>query len=363
MHTTTKKIESKLANLSSSSYLLNRDFLIFDIETTGFSREYDFIYMIGCIYKKDHGYEYCNLFANSPSDECEIILTFFKMLKDFDCLIHFNGNRFDIPFLLARATKHNIANQLSHMESIDIYDLLRPFRKYLDFPNLKLDTIQNQLGYLRKDTYTGGDLIQVYQNYVRKPYQPYYDLLLLHNKEDVEGMIHLLPFIDIFILIDHLILKEDFKFLTIEQGDNSLKILYSLPYKADMSLQLSYGGSLFKLISASDVASLTLPLCQDKKKLFFDNYKDYMYLPEKDEVVHKSIAAFIPADKKIKAKKSNCYISHTGDFIPIFSLKDITRPFTDDFKSKDYYTVLEPTLDTNFFNNQLIGFLKTCKQS
>ena len=363
MHIVTNKIRHTLDTLPSSTYLLNRDFLLFDIETTGFSREYAIIYMIGCIYKKDNHYEYCNLFAESPSEEHELIYHFFTMLKDFNCIVHFNGNGFDIPFLLARAEKYRIKEQISHMESIDIYDLLRPLRKCLAFPDLKLDTIQNQLGYFRKDTCTGGDLIQVYQNYANRPYKPYYNLLLLHNKEDVEGMIHLLPLIDIFELIDGLILNEDFELLTIEQEANSIKVIYTLPYQVSMDFELSHKGSVFKLFSGSDTAKLTLPLYEDKKKLFFENYKDYIYLPEKDEVVHKSIATFMPTHKKEKAKKSNCYVSHLGNFIPVFRQEDTDQPFKDHFKSKDYYALVALELDSNFFNKQLVGFLKTCKEA
>lgn len=362
MHIITKEVPSILGNTPISGYLLNKDFMIFDIETTGFSKDYAILYMIGCIYSKNGHYEYCNIFAESPSEESEVIQYFLTMLKDFTCVIHFNGNGFDIPFLLSRAKRYSIADTISHLESIDIYDLLRPYRKCLDFPNLKLDTIQTHLGYNRKDTTTGGELIPIYQSYAKEPYLPYYELLLLHNKEDVEGMISLLPLIDIFILIDQLILGKDFEYASSHEEDGETQIVYSLPYKAGMDLKLSCQSAHLRFSSGSDLAKLTLPIYEGKLKLFFDNYKDYMYLPEKDDVIHKSIASFMYGHKKVQAKKSNCYVSHTGRFLSVFKLAHVHQPFRKDFRSKDYYVSLDTELNHAFFISQLPGFLETCNR-
>ncbi|HHX79387.1 MAG TPA: ribonuclease H-like domain-containing protein [Acholeplasmataceae bacterium] len=359
MHIITKKILFSPDTMSEPISLFHKNFLIFDIETTGFSRDHAIIYMIGCIYKKDGSYEYCNIFASDSSKEEDMIRYFFNMLKDFNCLISFNGNNFDIPFLLARAKKHSIKETISLLESIDIYGLLRPFRKCLSFSNLKLDTVQNELGYARKDTATGGDLIHIYHAYAREPYHPYYKLLLLHNKEDVEGMIPLLPLIDIFILIE----AYHFDFLSTDEINKKIVATYALPHKAGVDFVLSHQGCELKFSVNQQTVKFTLPFCHDKKKRFFENFKDYMYIPEKDEVIHKSIANFMPAHQKIKSKKSNCYISYSGVFIPVFTLKGVEQPFKDSFKSKQHYTLLNPHLNANFFKQQLLAFLKNCKES
>ena len=357
MHIITKEVIIMPDNITETKTLIKEDFLIFDIETNGFSRRDAIIYMIGCIYKKNDHYEYCNLFASSPSKEYDLICYFFNMLKKFHWLVHFNGNNFDIPFLLARAKQHGITETISPLKSLDIYDILRPYRKSLNLPNLKLATLQNKLGYVRKDTTSGGDLIPIYHAYVKKAYKPYYELLLLHNREDVEEMLALLPLIDIFIFIE----RGTFEFVAVNQANKTIEVSYTLPYKVGIDFQLSLRDCRLIFSSGSKVVKFILPLCPDKKKRFFENYKDYMYIPEKDQVVHRTIASFMPTCKKIKAKKSNCYISHQGVFIPIFNVSNAAQPFKDNFKSKDYYTVFNLDLDSNFFKQELIEFLKACK--
>ena len=45
---------------------------------------------------------------------------------------------------------------------------------------------------------------------------------------------------------------------------------------------------------------------------FFPNYKDYFYLIEEDEAIHKSLGIFLPKDKRKAAKVSNCYTKKKG---------------------------------------------------
>ncbi len=363
MHIITKKITSNLDNIYNSAYLSNRKLMIFDIETTGFSRQNEITYMIGCILKTDNIYDYHNIFASKPSSEEKILKHFFDMLEKIDCIITFNGNNFDIPFLLARANKYNIKSKISHIETIDIYELLRPFRTGLGLPNLKLNTIQNKLGYKREDEYSGGDLIKIYKDYVRNPYVPYYELLLLHNKEDVEGMINLLPLIDTSSLLSNIVNNYQIQFIESRIYEDRAVILYKLPSKSPLDFKLTSKSSAELILEQNtNTAKLVIPLCKGEKKYFFDNYKDYMYIMEKAEVMHKSVASFISSDKKRRAKKAECYVSKEGIFIPIFapdiSSRTDIRIFKDSLNSKDNYAIVSPDLKNDFYIDQIIGFIR-----
>ena len=364
MHIITKDISINMDEINNSTYLSNKDFLIFDIETTGFSRENDIIYMIGFIFKADQGYKYYNLFANDPAAEYKLINYFFKFIEGFDSLIHYNGDGFDIPFLLARAAKYKIADSISALESIDVYKLLRPFRKSLDFPDLKLDTLQKALGYIRKDTSSGGELIKIYELYTQKPYKPYYQLLLRHNQEDVEGMINLLPIIDLMDLINQITSHQDVTPLDISEGKQALKIVFKLPKKVliDFKFSSKENGKL-SLAANSDLALLTLPLYSGEKKFFLENYQDYVYLPDKDEIMHRSLSRFIPANEKQRANKGNCYLRQKGVFMPVLWPDSIStkaiKLFKDDLRSKNYYVLVSQDLDRAFYKKQLGGFFLT----
>ena len=77
-----------------------KDLLFFDIETTGFSGETSQLYLIGCTYFDGFGWKLIQWFADTRQAEKELLDAFFEFLKRFKILIHFNGDRFDIPFIL-----------------------------------------------------------------------------------------------------------------------------------------------------------------------------------------------------------------------------------------------------------------------
>lgn len=361
MRITTQKIVLDLDKPSKSVYCSERNPLIFDIETTGFSKEHAIIYMIGCIYKKNDFYEYCNILAHTPEEEREIINYFFDLIKNFDCIIHFNGNNFDIPFLLERAKMHKLNYSINHIESVDIYQLLRPFRKHLNLPNLRLDTIQEALGYNRQDIFTGGELIQVYYNYTISPQSSDYDILLLHNKEDVEGMIYLMPLIDIFLLIDKIITTKCSTVSSINIFNNKIHIVYTIPYKFYIDLTLSFNDANVSFISTDNTIEFIIPVQSTTKKMFFENHNDYVYIPDRDEAIHKSIARFMTSHKKVKANKKNCYVPNTGLFIPLFGKMDNKKIFKDSYNDKELFVALNEELDADFYIEQLINFLSFCK--
>ena len=80
----------------------------FDIETTGFSRNYNIVYLIGAVYFRNGITHYLQWLAESDSDEAYILSAFNDFLKDFHTLIHFNGDAFDIPFITERAAHLNV---------------------------------------------------------------------------------------------------------------------------------------------------------------------------------------------------------------------------------------------------------------
>ena len=94
------KIEYPIETLSSKDKVI-----FFDIETTGFSRKYCNIYLIGCMYYAGEQLMYTQWLAENFNDEANVLMAFNKFIKDFDTIIHFNGNSFDIPFVKERGEK------------------------------------------------------------------------------------------------------------------------------------------------------------------------------------------------------------------------------------------------------------------
>ena len=129
------KIEYPIETLSSKDKVI-----FFDIETTGFSRKYCNIYLIGCMYYAGEQLMYTQWLAENFNDEANVLMAFNKFIKDFDTIIHFNGNSFDIPFVKERGEKYMLDFNFEKYKQIDIYKSVNSINHILKMENQKQKT-------------------------------------------------------------------------------------------------------------------------------------------------------------------------------------------------------------------------------
>lgn len=342
------------------------DVLFFDIETTGFSADRECVYLIGCIYTTTSGWELRQFFLEEKAQEVELLNDFFDFIEPFSYLIHFNGDGFDIPFLEKRAKSYQLLSNLSQKVSIDLYKEIRPFKKILGLEGLKQKNLELFLGLNREDQYDGGQLIQVYYQYLDCKEHSLLSLLLLHNADDLRGMLTVLKLRSLYFL---------------KKGDFTLKkaICQPLTAPADSNLpeQLFFTAVIIPHIplpillhleaehvhihSRQDGSILMkLPVIQDTLKFFYPDYKNYYYLPDEDYAVHKSIAIYVDASHRVKAKASTCYTKKNS-----FFLFQPVALFAPEFRRKhadkeSYFEVTEDFLHTEASVKKYLASLLEC---
>ena len=304
------------------SYMNPDQVLFFDIETSGFSAEVTTLYLIGCIYKEEGIWKLVQWFADDNHSEAFIIQAFLDLSHRFRYILHYNGNGFDIPYLTKRSERYQIPFEIPGEKSIDIYKILLPYKKLLNLPSLKQKMVESFLGITRKDRFDGGELIQVYAKYIKSKYghlpdeEELLDILLLHNAEDLTGLLQITPLLSI-------------PSMTINHKITSASMLNDTPTSKLLSIQLGFDLSLPKAIQISNNEGivlyandkggcLTVPLLEGELKYFYSNYKDYYYLPMEDMAIHKSVATYVDKEFRTKAKASTCYIRRKGTFVPLY---------------------------------------------
>ena len=171
--------------------------LMFDLETTGLTPKSAFIYIIGINLWMDGAWHILQLFNDDGRSEPEMIRCFMDLCRNRRILFHFNGDTFDIPFVRGRMEKiqrslgETIPDAMSPLMSMDLLKEIRPFKYALGLPNVKQKTVEQYLGIHREDQYHGGQLIDVYLSFLSSGNRRNRDLVLLHNRDDMEGMFHL----------------------------------------------------------------------------------------------------------------------------------------------------------------------------
>lgn len=284
------------------------DILIFDIETTGFIVDKTKLYMIGCAYYEAGKWQIVQWFNNDGNSEQEIIERFFGLLRDYKYVLNYNGDGFDIPYLTNKATALGIASPFFDLESIDLYKQIKSLKRCLYLDNLKQKTIEGFLSINRLDKYSGADLIKVYRDYLKTGHENLKTLLIQHNYEDIEGLICC------FSMLSYLKLKAGClhvsKMSVIENKFIlTIKLDYPLPRR------ITVGAGDIAVTAFQNEGSITIPILSCQLYFFFEDYREYYYLPAEDMAIHKSVARYVDKDYRERAKKENCYLKKEGHFI------------------------------------------------
>lgn len=317
------KIIEKELNGLESTYPIKKiasteKILFLDIETTGFTARSSYLYLIGCVYYKNHSFHMIQWFAQTYEEEADILRSFLDFSHDFQCLIHYNGNHFDIPYLEQKAAQHQLLSSLSLMEGVDIYQRIAPFKNFLKLPNAKQKTVEQYLGIARDDLSGGGELISVYHEYVKHPTEDALHLLLLHNADDIQGMVQLLPILAYPDLYQEgvRVTKVSANYYRDFRNDARAELVMKLSLPVTLPVPVScYYLDCF-LSANGDTASLKVPLLQAELKYFYANYRDYYYLPSEDTALHKSVASFVDKEHRIQATAATCYTRKQSEYLP-----------------------------------------------
>ena len=321
--------------------------LFIDIETTGLSREHTNLYLIGCGHFDSEGYNTIQWFADSPDDEKEVIRKFSDFIAGrFRLLMHYNGNHFDIPYLKFKADKHGLKDPFDTLDTYDIYSKLKPYKKLLGLQSMRQRCIEQLLGINSDDPYTGRDLISVYHGYIKSPDDASLNALIYHNSEDLKGMSYILPALYYTTLKDAVLeyTSHSLHEFTDFNGCTGLEIIAEYRHNADIpkSFTAKYG-KLMLSMRTDRIAKLRIPVIKDTLKQFYDNYRDYYYLPAEDCCIHKSAASGVDKTRRENAKKETCYTKYSGLFIPCI-ITGISPVFKESFNSSDIYS---PFTDSN----------------
>ena len=293
--------------------------LFVDIETTGLKKETTSLYLIGCGHYTEEGFETTLFFADRCEEEHDILLRFADFVKGFTSLLHFNGLKFDIPYLSYKAQQYDMEDPFASLTQIDVYKLCAPLRYLLFQDTMRQKAIEGFLGIKRDDRYGGGELIPVYKDYEAYGRDEDLTLLVTHNREDVLGMHLIMP------ILYYLDLKDaPLKFISYRISDytdfsGQIHSEVIFEYTTDVYFPLSFSTkteSMYVKASSDDGKILIrLPIYDTEMRLFYDNYRDYRYLPEEDMAVFKTVAQTLPKDRYIKATRENCYRKVSGRFL------------------------------------------------
>lgn len=137
-----KKISYKAKNLKKNQIVL-------DIETTGLSSVYNTVVVLGLLTYENNATYIIQYFAERDLEEERLLRHFLDKVAGKE-IVTYNGDTFDLPFLMTRLNSNKIdSNQI--FDSIDIYKILRSKRHLIDLESMKLMDIEKLVNIERND--------------------------------------------------------------------------------------------------------------------------------------------------------------------------------------------------------------------
>jgi hypothetical protein len=276
--------------------------VFFDIETTGLSHKNASLYLIGVVYPHEGGWQYVQWFAEKMQEEQEILKAFLDFIGSYRTLVHFNGTTFDLPFLKACAKEYHLSFEPEKWAQLDLYRSLKPLGSFLGMKEMKQPVLETRFGLNREDQSTGKELIEVYRQYEKQPSPDLQKKLLLHNREDLEGML---------VVADGLayeqILLGGMNLLRWEKTKEQVSLFLRTTTKLAVPSPAAYTCQDFHIRMEGQELQIQVECHEDRVRFFFTDYKNYLYLPGEDRAVHKRVGIYVDAACREKATRDNAY--------------------------------------------------------
>ena len=286
----------------SNFYTENEDFipLFYDIETTGLARNSTFLYLVGAVLFEAGTWQFYQWFAENPEEEPLILTEFSKLLQTVTHTIQYNGNHFDEPYLLAHLKLHDLPNAFDNKPALDLYQTLKPLKALLKLADLKQPTLETFLKRPKRNASDGQACIRLYRQYVKKPEQGLAETIMLHNEEDLLGLGQ------IFQTLSYLCLyRGEYKIASCAYEEDSLLVI--LKTDTPLPAEFSNGSKLFYITGCAHSLRLRIFAPQKRLRRYYENYKDYDYLPLEDTAMPKILTSHIEKSFKQTATPQTCY--------------------------------------------------------
>lgn len=184
------------------------------------------------------------------------------------------------------------------------------------------------MGIGREDKYNGGQLINIYHTYVKNSTEYLYKLLILHNSDDMKGMLRLIP-----LLAYHDLFNGDIKVKKVQaasfpdsEGRQRQMLLMKLTFPCAIPRPISAFSNGCGFNGEGNEGILKVPVYEEEMKYFYSNYKDYYYLPAEDTAIHKSVSSFVDRTYRVQATAATCYTRKFSSYLPQWDVQ--IEPFS-----------------------------------
>ncbi|MBE6023671.1 MAG: hypothetical protein E7231_10640 [Cellulosilyticum sp.] len=322
--------------------------LLLDIETTGLDHTKDQIISIGVSFLgANEKITTTHYFLEHPDEEKNLLQRFLEFLSNYEAIFTYYGKGFEFPFILARLNYHQLdASLFLKLKLIDMKNGLRAFAK-------KRILLEALFQYKRQCQSTGYDIVKLYRTYTASSLSIYKTCILEHQKEELES---LLIFFELYMSLTN---AHQWALVSESPKEDILQLKLQLPSTFKYTFSGIAYDMKFSYHKEECYLYLDIPIFKGTLQHSLEPLKDYYYIESQKQLIHKSLAQFIPATSRRKATKAECVISKESTYLKLATSYKITVPLWHDAIQNTYieysdfnFDYLSKQLFYLFFQNQ-----------
>ena len=275
--------------------------VFYDIETTGLSHTSAAVYLAGAVFYENGTWMYAQWMSGSAEDEPLILEAFAGFLcRHADCTVQYNGSTFDQPFLSARYRHYQIPDPLHTLPALDLYRALCPLKTLLKLDSMKQPCLEAFLSCPKRLYPDGKEGIRLYRKFCTSPESSAQELLLGHNREDLQGLMMILPLLAYLDLY-----TGDYEVSGCSFADE--KVLFELKLSHSVPVLFSNGNVHFYITGNDHSIRLSAEAPDGNLRLYYKDYKNYDYIPSEDRAIPKALSACLEKHLRVPATADTCY--------------------------------------------------------
>lgn len=304
--------------LGTAPSWLKEERAFLDIETTGLCKQTHTIYCIGLLIPQNNQLALHQWIIDTPDEEKLLLQTLLQTLKNIKTLITYSGKQFDLPFLIARLLAHGLNPlMLENKVHLDLKKL-NLFSYFLKSNRIKRQALEHLFGFQRTLESQGRELVKMYTLYQATHGPTHQQVLLTHNEEELMSCY---AFYEIYYTFSQLSYLQLSAFTLTPEV---IELVFILPTTFSKSSEIMLE-NLFLTWQANTLTVRVYPQVLTLRK-YLTPAKDYVYIPSQNQIMHKSVAQFIPKAFKEKVSKEDCYMTQSGTYIGISDVTVLDYP-------------------------------------
>lgn len=224
--------------------------------------------------------------AERESDEYDILSELAKVLMRASCILTFNGNSFDLPHLRKKYHAYRAQDPTNGKITLDLMRALAPYKFMFGLPSYHL-----------------ADYITLYRGKYKV-------------RNDAEGALLVSSLLELALLF---ILPDTSVTAGMTDKESAAGLIFWAEWKIpeDMPVETDITDGVFHLISRGDDVRLEVHCEGSMLRRYYTDYENYDFLLAEGYAAHKSLTAYVAADRREQATRTNCFsLVPTGSIFP-----------------------------------------------